>query len=338
MADTSSPDLPHHRVSFLMLTYNQASLVRHSALACLAQECEPLDIVFSDDASSDNTFEVLTEIAAAYRGPHHVTVRRNPQNLGIGEHFNVLIEASRSALLIASAGDDISLPHRARRLIEAWDQGGQRADLISSQCIRMHHDGTLAEPIHTDKLDGLSPADWLQKRPYIVGATHAFTKRLHDHFGPFNHDVVCEDQIMVFRSTCLGTSITLDDALVHYRDGGSSRRPSQMSDSELLAWENKVRKLDIIEMRQLLRDAQKAGHGDLARRHLQEKLDRFVFMDDLVSQSTFALMWAAGARHPTLPMFWRYKKVVTHYIRKPYAVFRRHNQARKQLFRRWRGR
>lgn len=329
-----------HRACFLMLTYNQAHLVRESALAALAQDCEPLEIVFSDDASTDNTFEVLQEIAATYRGPHRLTVRRNPRNLGIGEHFNVLIRDVGSEFFIASAGDDISLPLRARTLIEAWDRGQQKADLISAQCIRMHYDGTLGEFKHTDPLEGITPAQWLQNRPFIIGATHAFTKRLHEHFGPFNSDVVCEDQAMVFRAVCLGTTLTLPDAQVHYRDGGVSKQPALDTPAKRLAWERKTRRLHIIEMRQVLRDAQTAGHGELARSHLSNKLHTLTFLDDLGQHEndTFGGLMAVGRRHPEVPFFWRYKKVLKAYFGESYAVIRRKNEARKQFFRRLRKR
>lgn len=333
----TSHDKPR-RACLLMLTYNQATLVRKSAAACLAQECEPLDIVFSDDGSSDNTFEVLQDIAAGYRGPHRLTIRRNPKNLGIGEHFNVLIRESRSDFFIASAGDDVSVPTRAQGLINAWDRSQQKADLISSHCIRMHYDGTLGELKCTDKLDGISAADWLRHRPYIIGATHAFTRRLHEHFGPFNSDIVCEDQIMVFRAACLGTAMTVDEAFVHYRDGGCSRQPALETEAERQAWERKARRLDIIEMRQLLRDAETVGQGDLARKHLQEKLNRSTFLDELSAQSTFEDMLAVSRQHVGIAFLWRYKKVLTHYFREPYAVFRRKNQARKQFFKRLRKR
>lgn len=329
-----------HRACFLVLTYNQAHLVRESATAALAQDCEPLEIVFSDDASTDNTFEVLQEIAASYEGPHRLTVRRNPKNLGIGEHFNALIRDTGSQFFIASAGDDISLPQRARTLINAWDKSQQKVDLISAQCIRMHYDGTLGEFKHTDNLQGVTPAQWLERRPFIIGATHAFTKRLHEHFGPFNRDVVCEDQAMVFRAACLGTAITLPDAQVHYRDGGVSKQTALDTPAQILAWERKTRRLHIIEMRQVLHDAKTAGLEALARSHLDKKLHLLTFLDDLAQHENDGLgaMMAVGRRYPEVPFFWRYKKVLTEYFRESYAFIRRQNQARKQFFRRLRKR
>ena len=82
------------RASLLLLAYNQERYAEEAARSCLAQESEPLEIVFSDDASSDRTHEILATIAAEYRGPHRVVVRRNETNLGITGHYNRLVEES----------------------------------------------------------------------------------------------------------------------------------------------------------------------------------------------------------------------------------------------------
>lgn len=321
-----------------MLTYNQATLVRESAQACLAQNSEPLDIIFSDDASPDNTFEILQEIARNYVGPHKVIVRRNEKNLGIGEHFNKLIATYDNELFIASAGDDISLPDRAQSLISAWDESQQRADLISSHCIQMAYDGTLGKQINTDDLAPITPTQWLNNRPYIVGATHAFTRRLHMRFGPFSSDLVGEDQIMVFRALCSGGAITLNKACVLYRDGGISRQPHQMSHTARLAWIRKINNIEIAELRQLIKDAQTAGYGELAVARFQNKLARDVFMAEIFKESRLLPMLAIGVKHTSIPFWWRIKKIFTTLFNEPYAIFQRYNQSRRQYIRRLRGR
>lgn len=326
------------RVAFLMLTYNQASLVRESALACLAQECEPLDIIFSDDASKDNTYEVLQAVASDYKGPHNLIVRRNEKNAGIGEHFNILIETFKNDLFIASAGDDISLPNRAAALIKAWDDSGQKVDLISSHCMQMAYSGTVGRQIKTEGLASLTPEQWLIKRPYIIGATHAFTRRLHTRFGPFSSGLAGEDQIMAFRATCAGGAVIVNEALVLYRDGGISRRPNEMTPAEQLAWTRKVNRIDVTEMRQIVKDADTAGYGQLARERLQDKLNRAVFMEDILNHNSWKPMLAIARRHTELPFLWRHKKIITTLFHEPYAVFQKHNQARRQFIRRLRGR
>ncbi len=96
------------RISLVLLAYNQESMVRDAVQSCFAQDCEPLEIVLSDDCSTDNTFEVLQQLANEYRGPHQVRARRNSGNVGIGEHYNQLLHATSGELLVTSAGDDFS--------------------------------------------------------------------------------------------------------------------------------------------------------------------------------------------------------------------------------------
>jgi glycosyltransferase involved in cell wall biosynthesis len=326
------------RVTLLLLAYNQASLVRESALACLAQNCEPLDIVFSDDASTDNTYDILVDVASAYRGPHKVTVQRNPKNLGIGEHFNALIAASSGQLLIASAGDDVSVPDRASRIIQAWDESGQKADLISSHCIRMQYDGVLRQQIYTDALDRITAVQWAQKRPYIIGATHAFTRRLHERFGPFNPDVGREDQIMVFRAICAGGAITINKALVQYRDGGFARTSNEMTSAAHLASLRKNAKLDLAELKQLMRDANLTEQSTVLQQIFQPQLHRASFLDDLMPRTELQSMLAVVMRHRAVPFWWRIKKVFAIFFHDFYTDFQRYNQARRQFIRRVRGR
>ena len=71
------------RISVLLLAYNQASTVRGAAESLLAQACEPLEVILSDDASSDETYAVLEDVARVYRGPHAVRadVRRSRHHL-----------------------------------------------------------------------------------------------------------------------------------------------------------------------------------------------------------------------------------------------------------------
>ena len=107
------------RASLLLLAYNQERYAEEAARSCLAQDSEPLEIVFSDDASSDRTHDILSSVAAGYRGPHRVVVRRNETNLGITGHYNWLVEASSGELLITAAADDTSCPDRAARLLAA---------------------------------------------------------------------------------------------------------------------------------------------------------------------------------------------------------------------------
>ena len=51
-----------------------------------SQTYEPLEIILSDDCSSDRTFEIIEEMAREYQGPHLVKERRGERNVGVIDH------------------------------------------------------------------------------------------------------------------------------------------------------------------------------------------------------------------------------------------------------------
>jgi len=251
------------RASLLLLAFNQERYVEEAARSCLAQESEPLEIVFSDDASSDRTHEILESIAAEYRGSHRVVVRRNETNLGITGHYNRLVEESRGELLITAAADDTSHRDRAARLLAAWDATGGRADLISSHLVDLDAAGVEHGVLKVDDLAASGSVEgWLRDRPFVIGAGHAFTRRMMRAFGPLDPAVHHEDQIMVFRALALGGAVTVDAALVRYRRGGASATPVRRSRAQIQAWRIRRLRQEIAEREQLERDAVVAGCTD----------------------------------------------------------------------------
>lgn len=263
------PVCPMHlrpRITLLLLAFNQASLVEAAVRSCLTQDSEPLEIVLSDDASTDGTYDVLCTLASAYTGPHQVRVRRNEVNLGVGAHYNAAVADCRGQFIVTAAGDDISLQHRVRTLVAAWDACGGAVDLVSSHLLDMTHDGAVLGQIKVDDLKlWTSPDDWVRKRPYVVGAAHAFTRRLFDRFGPIAPDVPYEDQIMALRACCLGGGITVAQPLIQYRRGGIS---SAATASDALARRRylsvKYRRQAAV-FRQVSHDLIKIGRSDLCQ-------------------------------------------------------------------------
>ena len=77
-ADTARP-----LVSMLVIAYNQAQQIGDAVRSALAQTYEPLEIIVSDDASSDATYAAIEAALAGYAGPHRVIARRNTVNQGI---------------------------------------------------------------------------------------------------------------------------------------------------------------------------------------------------------------------------------------------------------------
>ncbi|WP_295641739.1 glycosyltransferase [uncultured Methylibium sp.] len=332
-----NPSAGFPSVSLLVLTYQQCELLDVAVQAAFAQDCPPIEIVLSDDGSTDGSFERLEALAAGYRGVHRVRLRPRGPNLGIAAHYNELLRFADGELLITAAGDDISAPDRVRRLVEAWDANDRRADLIASDLMDMDASGRLHDPIRVDDLGRWrGVADWMARRPYIVGAGHAFTRRLMERFGPMDARIAYEDQIMVFRAIALGGAITVAVPLVHYRRGGTSVMPGFESAEDQGHWSERQLDRLLAEMQQLVADAERCGHGEAMRALMSRPLKRDRYLRTLLAHPPWPQRWRAYRDAAPLGRGWRLRKLLHSAF--PQATFR--IKSVLQLFHRryWRAR
>jgi len=303
-------------VTILFLAYQQAQWARASAEACLAQTGGPYEIILSDDHSSDGTFEVLQQVAADYRGPHRVVVR----------HYNDLVALAQGELLVTMAADDFSVPDRVERQLDAWEATGRKADLIASHVIDMDLDGGLHEVIRVDELSQWSDLErWAARRPYVIGATHAFTKRMMTRFGPLDRDVFYEDQVMVFRALAGGGALTVEAPLVHYRRGGTSRKPIFDDAEQMKRWTRRQTLRELAEMRQLQDDATRIGPQAraLVDRHLGLNFHRANYLFQLGETRSDAERWALARSYRELPWWWRTRKALHQIFPEPTVAIKR---------------
>lgn len=268
----------------LLMAYRQPATIGAAIAGALAQSYSPLEIVVSDDHSDDGgaTWAAIEAALAGYTGPHRIVVNRNPANLGIGAHISRLVELARGELLVVTAGDDVSLPSRCARIVQAWEASGRQLDLIASALVDLDAAGGTHGVIVPSDLAALrDAADWLAHPPFVVGAAQAWTRRLFTRFGPLRAGVVGEDLIMVFRAVVSGGALTLPEPLVQYRRGGISRRVRNLYAADVVARLRKNSRGALAELPQLLADAQLAGVLDSVGAELRARLAREQLVHDL---------------------------------------------------------
>jgi glycosyltransferase involved in cell wall biosynthesis len=287
----------------LLIGFNQESTIGEAISGALAQTYRPLEVVISDDASTDGTFAAIQRAVEGYAGPHTIRLNRNPVNLGIGAHLSRLVELSRGEMLFVTAGDDVSLPTRCERVMQAWQAHGRRVDLIATAMTDIDAQGTQHGAIvPTDLASYRSAADWLARPPFVVGAAQAWTRRLFDRFGPLRAGVVGEDLIMVLRAIGSGGAITLDEPLVRYRRGGVSRRVRNLRAADVIARLRKSSRGALAELPQLLADAAVMGQLAAVEPALRARLAREQFVHD---------MFEAGTAGERLRVLWRARDVAS---------------------------
>ena len=106
-------------VTFALMCHDEQLFVRDALRAALAQDYEPLEILISDDHSTDGTFEIIQEEIRHYAGPHSFRIVRHNQNIGFENWFRTA-ENARGEFVVGAHGDDVSRPGRTRCLVEAW--------------------------------------------------------------------------------------------------------------------------------------------------------------------------------------------------------------------------
>ena len=106
-------------LSIILTGHNEESCIRDAIRSVFGQDYEgPVEIILSDDGSSDGTFAVMQEMAAQYRGPYRVILNRNETPLGLGPHIRQAIGLASHEWILRQDGDDCSFPWRCR--LFAW--------------------------------------------------------------------------------------------------------------------------------------------------------------------------------------------------------------------------
>ena len=269
------------KVSLILFSFNQEKTILEAAYSCSAQDYRgELEILFSDDSSTDNTFDIIQALKDEYQGNQHIKIHKNKSNLGIGAHYNQAIANTNGELIFTAAGDDISAPNRISTIVNAWLENGKKADLITSDLQKIRTDGSDAEKLIVADLSYWdTPEKWIRKRPYVVGAAHAFTRRLHNQFGDFNSELVYEDQVMAFRASLAGGGLKIHEPLVMYREGGISQDKSNLATtSDYLKWSKKHYRLQRAQYFQIQADLKTVGREDLWNKKLARKLNGASFV------------------------------------------------------------
>lgn len=117
---TETPERP--LVTFALFAYNQESFIREAVEGAFAQTYEPLEIILSDDCSTDGTFEIMREMAAAYEGRHRVVVKRTRSNAGVLAHVVDTCRLAGGEVIVVAAGDDISYAERVEVLVSELEK------------------------------------------------------------------------------------------------------------------------------------------------------------------------------------------------------------------------
>jgi len=222
-------------VTFALFAYNQEQYIREAVEGAFSQTYSPLEIILSDDCSSDRTFEIMREMAAAYEGPHEVRVRRNIENCGVGLHVSTVLAGSNGEYIAFAAGDDISVDDRIeygisilRKFREA-EKSPINVSFLSALTLIDEggkNFGTQEVPRGGDKVQGINNpyevflfniSNLLDGTLTTSGPSRIIHRDVYRLFGNIEENCFTEDIVYLFRTALVGNVLYSEKKTIRYR-------------------------------------------------------------------------------------------------------------------------
>ena len=124
-------------ISILMPTYTVERYVEEAVRSILSQAYQNFELIIVDDCSTDDTFEILQNLA---KEDHRIVLERNEKNSKICITLNKAWSMAKGDFIARMDGDDVSLPERLEVLKQFLDDHSD-IDLVGSQVISINEDG-----------------------------------------------------------------------------------------------------------------------------------------------------------------------------------------------------
>ena len=171
-------------VSIVITSYNYAHFIRTAIDSALGQDYPNLEVIVTDNQSTDDTLEVL----APYRSEPRFRLNVNPTNIDITPNINRGLELAQGEFAVILSADDFLLPTHTSRLV-AMAQRHPDIGVIYANALFADPNGI---PYSVRNVFGQALADYVGGRnefPYLLAACYVclpsllFSRRLLEQHG-----------------------------------------------------------------------------------------------------------------------------------------------------------
>jgi glycosyltransferase involved in cell wall biosynthesis len=145
----SAPAARAQLVSIGLPVYNGGRYIAQTLTSLLEQDYEELELVISDNGSTDETEEICRSAAARDR---RVRYHRQSVNRGASFNYNRVLALARGELFKWAAADDLCAPSLVGRCVEALDGAGGEVVLAYPRSLLIDGAGSLIGPLDDEDL------------------------------------------------------------------------------------------------------------------------------------------------------------------------------------------
>lgn len=287
------------RISVRMITYGHERFIVKAVSSILEGTYSDYELIISDDASPDNTAEVLLNYLRSYNGTGQVRYIRQKKNGGLdgkGGHRLVFQSLIRGSIVMSMDGDDFSCPDRLARTIELWDSLDPEPSLMIVNAYRYIDE--------TGKIDGLAvencckqggrvfypPGDVFNVTARPFGSGTICSRRFYDWVGRLKpvYRIMAGDALQVRRAMLDKGIWFVNEPLFYYRVNAGS-----VSHKGIVTWTHDR----LLRWRQLKLDMQEIAVDHKLKPKDEKMLDywirRTMYAEKLLqcSNARWLLLW-----------------------------------------------
>ena len=222
-------------ISVALCTHNGARFVAEQVRSILAQSRLPREIVLSDDASTDDTVVIVTNLVDEFNAlsPHkvHLVTLANPTPLGVTKNFEQAIAQCTGELVALCDQDDRWHPEKLAVMAAEFDARPDLTLLHSDLALVDAEGAPLGSTLFSlygvgsgerDALHSGRAVDVFLRRNLVTGAATVFRRRLWEISRPFPPSWV-HDEWLGMVAAVRGRVDTLEQPLVDYRQHGGNQ-------------------------------------------------------------------------------------------------------------------
>jgi glycosyltransferase involved in cell wall biosynthesis len=236
------------RVTVGVPVWNGARHLAECLDSLLAQTYDDIEIVISDNASTDRT----PEICRAYRArDERISCRRQERNLGAAANYNLLVHGSDSELFKWAAHDDVCAPEHIERCVASLD--ASPTDVLAfPKTTFIDGDGAVLGTHDVDMCWRNDPTAYGRLRDLLVGDVQVGDYRATlllkclPQFGVIRRSALerthlmgnfpSSDVVLLVELALLGGFTEVDEFLFYSRDHDGSSLHANATPAELARW------------------------------------------------------------------------------------------------------
>lgn len=185
----TEPGHLQQQVSVALCTCNGQIYIEEQIKSILEQTYSPIEIIVCDDASDDNTVQILEKISTTSSVP--IRIKVNDQRQGIEKNYEQAISLASGNIISLCDQDDVWLPEKLEKFVDAFTNGAQwvccDAEIVDENLKPLGY--SLWDRVGFNEKERLQANNGeffsiLLKHSVVAGATIAFREELRNRILP----------------------------------------------------------------------------------------------------------------------------------------------------------